>query len=101
MQVKVQVRDSSGAFRYRDSNVGEFAEYSINQIIDDGRNHGSYGLGDGWWWLKQWLCMVMIRRAEKCAMASPAQADLWFKRYQALRSIGENILDSSSGRSVC
>lgn len=85
MQVRVQVRADNGAFAYRDSNLGEFADYTLNRIIDDG-TYSPNG-SDGWWWIKQWLCMVLIRRAEKCAMRSPLQADLWFRRYQAIREI--------------
>ena len=88
MIVKIQVRDTTGAFKYRAADVGEFAETTINRMIEDGRSGGyREGYADGWWWLKQWLCFVLIRRAEKCAISSPSEADLWFKRYQAIRDI--------------
>lgn len=85
MIVKIQVRDSAGAFRYRDANVGEFAETSLSTILDDGAS--AYWDSDGWRWLRQWLCTVCIRRAEKVASSSPEKADLWFKRYQQIRGI--------------
>ena len=85
MIVKIQVRDNTGTFRYRDSNVGEFAEVTLRQVLDDGKL-GAIDRTDGWWWLRQWLCRVLLDKAKEHAHESIA-ADKWIRRYQAIRGI--------------
>lgn len=87
MTVKIQVRDSTGAFRYRDANVGEFAETALRQIVADGSGYSQPECWrDGWRWLRQYLCKLCIRKAEE-SLENPAKADLWYRRYQAIRGI--------------
>lgn len=83
MIVKIQVRDANGHFVYRDSNVGEFAEVGLRTILEDGRDGRG---GDGWWWLRQWLCKLCIQQIDK-HHGNPTEADKWYRRYQLIRGI--------------
>lgn len=89
MIVKIQVRDSAGAFRYRDANVGEFAESALKTIIEDGGQGNSQHelYPDGWWWLRQWLCKAILARMDRCCHSDHAEADRWYRRYQEIRGI--------------
>lgn len=86
MIVKIQVRDSAGAFRYRDANIGEFAEVSLREILSDGKNGGGDDRTDGWWWLRQWLCWLLLDQVKKHA-GDPIKADKWYGRYRAIRGV--------------
>jgi len=77
MQVKFQVRGNDGT--YRSASAGEFAEASIKEIIESGST-------DGWWFLRLWLCKVCLKLAERHSDKSET-ADIWIKRYQAIREI--------------
>lgn len=83
MTINIRVQDKDGKYVERAAMLGEFAGGALDTILNDGKDGGRQ---DGWWWLRQWLCIVLIRRAEKNS-GNPEVADLWYARYQAVRGI--------------
>lgn len=78
MIVDIKVRREDG--RYQRAASGEFAEAALRQIID------SASISDGWWFLRLWIGVVCLKRAERNS-GEAAVADKWIRRYQAIRGI--------------
>jgi hypothetical protein len=73
MMVQIRTRDENGKFR--DASPYTFAQAALLRI---GEN--------GWLWLREQLQSYCLAQAEKRS-SQFAQADLWYRRYVALREI--------------
>ena len=73
MIVQIRTRSDNGAFK--DATPYDFAQAAIDRIEDN-----------GWEWLRSMIGKFCISKSLAAAESSQ-RADLWYRRYQAIREI--------------
>ena len=77
MIIQIKTRDDQG--RWYAAPLGEFTRTALEEALCRAN-------GDGWDFLRHWIGIVCLRRAEDNS-GNPVEADKWIGRYQAIRGI--------------
>ena len=65
--------------------VGEMVPAAC-EAAEQCARYGDENAKDGWWFVRQWLCSWLLKKAQDDHM-TPETADRWIERYRAIRGV--------------